>query len=158
MIAINVVVKNLESIWRMHKRREALYKMAMGLDYSNSFRKICGLGYMNALLFKKEIAMVYDLTKCSLTDGDLKVLDSSKEVENDSFIESSSLKQVLINQHRNMLHYYNQLVKEFDTHHEVVTLFKDHIAKLKELNTMLDADFTPMNYHVEAIPRHPQLV
>ena len=101
--------------------------------------------------------MVYDMTKCSLTDGDLKVLEGPKDVEDSDFNGSNSLKQLLRNQHKNMLHYYNLLLKELEPHHEVVILFKDHIAKLKELNALLDGDFTAVNFPAEVRSRKPQM-
>lgn len=142
---IEEAVRRISRIWRMHKRRESLYKLAMNMEVTAQVRKICSVGYMSTLLFKKEIASLYEDIKCSLTDGDLNSITRSEDY--DGMAESTDWTNIvrLIRTHQeNIVAEYRTFLHAVDLEILTAAMMNDHIGKLNELTKKFDVEVPPV--------------
>jgi hypothetical protein len=133
---VREIIKNVARIWRMHKKREALFKAAM-LQADQRMRRICTTGYMNALLFQKDIETVYNSYKYYLEDGQLGSIVRS---EHDIVFNHKHLPlATILKEHQQQtICCYQELLPQLEANLDEMELVKSHIDKLSEMNVLLD--------------------
>ncbi|MCF2502050.1 hypothetical protein L0663_01555 [Dyadobacter sp. CY107] len=146
---IREVTKSIARIWRLHKTRESLYRSAMRMADLGSCRKTCSLGYMNSVLFRKEVGEMYDCCKYSLEDAKLSSIATSDPAENFQEAEKVELFLALIEIQDRIISAYHILSQELDPSSEQPFLMTDHVHKLNELNQLLEKEIISMGLHAE---------
>lgn len=137
---IREVTRSIARIWRLHKTRESLYRLAMRITDLGSCRKICSLGYINSVLFRNEISAIYDCCKCNLEDGNLSSIVISDPSDNFKEAEKMQVFLTLIETQDRIISAYHILSQELDSGSEQTFLMTDHVHKLTELNQLLEKE------------------
>jgi hypothetical protein len=130
-------VKLVARIWRCHDKQGASYKSLMGKEISGRLRKVCCIGYMCSLLFKKEINHIYGSFKCPFLDGDLNSITESAGEWDSEIYTSRAIAGLLIEEQNYMVEFYEMARNHLEGDTDSLVLCADHLAKLKDLTKML---------------------
>ncbi|WP_157486780.1 hypothetical protein [Dyadobacter alkalitolerans] len=110
-------------------------------------RRICTAGYMNALLFQKDLETVYDAYKYCLEDPQLSgIVRSEQDIL--SAYQHHPLAFILKQQQHQIIDHYLDLVPELDPGSDENDLFENHIDKLCEINASLDHQLVSRQRHL----------
>jgi hypothetical protein len=131
------LVRMMARIWRIHHRKEAIYKSLVGMDVSMKMRKCCCNGHMSSVLFKKDIQAIYESLKCNFSDGDLgNIVRSDDGQEPDD--EYQVKVELLLEEQKRLLELYTKAITWVSYHPEMQRLLTAHLDKIKELNMQLE--------------------
>jgi hypothetical protein len=135
------LVKLVARIWRTHYKQEALYKYLMSMDVSGKLRRLCANGHMSSLVFRHEINQIYEILKCSFSDGDLcSIVKNDDESNSENACQASILNSVIEGQADSIASYLAIMELLWDNP-EKRRLCADHLEKLKDLSQKLGVEY-----------------
>lgn len=140
-------MKNLQSflssivgLWDMHQHRENLYKKVLTLHNLGTLRRVCSQGYFSSMLYKKEIQWVYDLTKSTLDDGDIKEHIVSKSRSLFDSDDSIFPGEKLIELENETIKMYRASLSGVGYNSEETYILNDHLEKLCDITLTLSRE------------------
>jgi len=133
-------ISSIVSLWDMHQHRENFYKKVLTLHNLGSLRRVCSQGYFSSMLYKKEIQWVYDLTKSTLDDGDIREHEVSKP--HSVFDSESSIfpGEKLIQLENETIKMYRDSLSRVNFKSEETYILNDHLEKLCDINLTLNRE------------------
>jgi uncharacterized protein VirK/YbjX len=137
----NEFVPMIRALWNEQKNRELLYLEALKKESIGSFRKLLSQGHVSAVLFQKEIRVIYDYFKCFLNDKELgdtnqiASMASLQSLENANGLPeiAACLKKIEAGTLQLYKSLRTYLEREFDT----VDVLDEHFARISEFHEAL---------------------
>lgn len=145
---------NVANLWKIHERRQSIYKQVMSSENLGSIRKICSNGYISSLLFKKETEWIYDQVKCTLNDGH--VANITNDEPTYSFMaawdDMPSVAHLLQEQELKTIALYKRIMYDKGMPDDARIILSDHLEKIIEINRKLSKEVQKYDPEPKLIP------
>ena len=139
-VKVNEFVLRISALWAEQKKRELLYLEALKKDSMGSLRKVLAQGHFSALIFQKEITMIYDYFKCLLNDkdlGNLTQIDLDKTNLMQGVTEKEQIVGLLKKNEDKILESYKSLIRQLDRDSETRKVLDAHLNRISEFYEIL---------------------